>query len=506
MSVAARLRAFSKSPSSPSHFLALVQECHLKPSLADQWAIPLVQCVQCMATLTSAQHKKRIENAPSPAFWQQAADALQPLMPHLPLRQLGIIANAFAQVHGRTTTAFMPALARHVASRFRGEEISARDAAHLLNAWAKTRVAPHMPQLLEGMDVNSASPQAVACILHGATRLHLEEHTFVQDRFIDRVKVLAADGTGEWKPQELCMAVWSYAHMAHPRARNVVSYLANPCASVIEHLPEVEVVMIVTAFGKAGLFPARVTDELDKILNDNFVRDMRESNFAILCNALTKWPVGLAMRVLLRAGRHRTNWHNFAPQHAGFVLQAYAKLGLREEKVFDLILNRLAIESLPPMNGAHVIVALAKADIIRPAEPFYRFVTRRCADFTDASLVGLLYSWLHWHYFAPGPISQLLLEAHRRGIDSASFSLQSSVAVRCFHFEMPAARCSLNLLRALERINTLSTKWQNHSNFFDIRHSNFQQEVEQALPPCSFTCIREARALPFQIDLLLVPT
>jgi len=574
MSVASRLVAFSKNPTSPAQFLRLAHECGAQIHAHKDWVIPLSQAIQQLPRLvssTSASSSSSSSSSPSnipPGFWDDTARALKPLVPTFPTRQVAVTAHAVAQVP--IPTDFIHYLVKVL--RDRNAEFSSIDVSHLFNAFARTRVKPeNLPNLLT---VRPRNPQSIACMLHGATRLELGEKEFLEESFLLNLHAALPELT----PQDMCMVLWSYAQMS--RGRAVVKFVAEESVRLVKDMKEIELVMAVTALGKAKVFSTRINEELDEMLTEEFLCEkMAPHNVVILCNALTKWPAQTAVRILGRA-LNRTNW-DMSPKHGALLLQSYARIGFRSEALFDRILKKLDLSSLTPMNASHVMVALAKADVNRPPEDFYRYVSRRITEFSDASLVGLLYSWLHYHYFNTGPVAELLLEANRREIDSASFALQSASALRYFYLfcgdnGVNLSKCPLKLLRALRLINNRSTKWQNHSNFFNIHHSNFQSEVEAALFPNEvlgdaapednvmriyktkedmyrrknmiskeasgamnddtinetvaveylepdgskakkdanenenashphFTIIREARALPFQLDLLLIP-
>lgn len=465
MSLASRLHAFSRNPSTPAQFLRLAHECGSQVEAHEQWAIPLSQAIQQLP---------RLSKVPS-AFWDDTAAALTPLVPHFATRQIAVTAHAVAQVP--IPVHFVHFLVKEL--RDRGAEFSPIDVSHLFNAFARTRVKPeNLPQLLT---VRPTTPQAIACMVHGATRVELGESEFLAESFLSNLKAALPELT----PQDMCMVLWSYAQMK--KGRPVVQFLAESSVRLVKDMKEIELVMAVTALGKARVFSPRISEELDEMLTEEFLCEkMAPHNVVILCNALTKWPAHTAVRILGRA-LSRTNW-DMAPKHGALLLQSYARIGFRSEALFTKILKPLDLSSLTPMNACHVMVALAKADINRPPGDFYNYVSKRITEFTDASLVGLLYSWLHYHYFSAGPVAQLLLEANRREIDSASFALQSASALRYFNLfctdsGVNLAKCPLKLLRALQLIDTRSTKWQNHSNFFNIHHSNFQAEVEAALYP-----------------------
>lgn len=447
--------------------MRLLDECNRSIEDVQKWAIPLVQCIQSI---------------PKGYLSSRIAEQLTPLVPLLPIRQLGLIANAFAQVPLEMHGEIMRVIARQVEK----SELSARDAAHLLNAWAKSGAKVALPQnILEGWKVENASPQTLANILHGATKYRFGKAHFTTPRFLERVKEITV--RGEWKPQELCLVVWSYANM---RTINVLDFLEDPCVNALQELKEVEVVMLVTACAKARWFPPMLSKGLDERLDPMF-EHMKAGDFAIVCNALTKWPQSLALKQLLSATK-RSRW-SFLPKHAAYVLQAYAKFGIRDERVFHSVCDTLEFESLLPMNAAHIMVALAKVDIRRPPQPFYQFF-RRCEEFTNESLLGVLYAWLHC-YFSPAPLSKLLLETDRREMDSESFAIQSSTALRVFFVEINLAQCSLELLRALRRIEERGNKWQTG---LSLRNSNFEEEVEVFLDnPARQHCV-----FPFQIDFL----
>lgn len=468
MSVASRLHAFSKNPTTPAQFLRLAHECGSQIEAHEQWAIPLSQAIQQLPRFLSTADV-------FPGFWNDTADALKPLVPCFATRQVAVTAHAVAQVP--IPVDFVHFLVKVL--RDRNAEFSSIDVSHLFNAFARTRVRPeNLPNLLT---VRPTTPQAIACMLHGATRVGLGEEEFLHQSFLTNLKAALP----ELSPQDMCMVLWSYAQMK--KGRPVVLFLAESSVRLVKDMKEIELVMAVTALGKARVFSTRISEELDQMLTEEFLCEkMEPHNVVILCNALTKWPAQTAVRILGRA-LNRTNW-DMSPKHGALLLQSYARIGFRSEALFDKILKKLDLTSLTPMNACHVMVALAKADINRPPVDFYRYVSKRITEFSDASLVGLLYSWLHYHYFSAGPVAQLLLEADRREIDSASFALQSASALRYFYLfctdsGVSLTKCPLKLLRALQLINTRSTKWQNHTNFFNTHHSNFQSEVEAALNP-----------------------